>query len=170
MSTPKLRPGGADFSGTVECATRPVNEGTYKVSNRVLEWVTGDRFSLTNITDRIEEIVRQSGVREGLVQVQSLHTTTAVFLNEWQDALLQDMKACLEGLVERERPWRHNDPRFSDCERSNADSHLRGMLMGQSVCLQVRGGRILRGTWQSIIFAEFDGPRSRSLAVQVSGV
>jgi secondary thiamine-phosphate synthase enzyme len=170
MSTPKLRPGGSDLPGPVECAARPANEGTYKVSNRVLEWVTGDRVSLMNITDRIEEIVRQSGVREGLVHVQSLHTTTAVFLNEWQDALLQDMKTCLEGLVERERPWRHNDPQFSDCERSNADSHLRGMLMGQSVCLQVRGGRVLRGTWQSIIFAEFDGPRSRSLAVQVSGV
>jgi secondary thiamine-phosphate synthase enzyme len=170
MSTPKLTPGGADLSGSVECATRPVNEGVYKISNRVLEWVTADRLSLMNITDRIEDIVRQSGVREGLVHVQSLHTTTAVFLNEWQDALLDDMKTCLESLVVRERPWRHNDPRFSDCERSNADSHLRGMLMGQSVCLQVRNGRILRGTWQSIIFAEFDGPRSRSLAVQVSGI
>jgi secondary thiamine-phosphate synthase enzyme len=170
MSTPKLTPGGADLSGSVEIATRPVKEGVYKISNRVLEWVTADRVSLINITDRIEEIVRQSGVREGLVHVQSLHTTTAVFLNEWQDALLEDMKTCLEGLVERERPWRHNDPQFSDCERSNADSHLRGMLMGQSACLQVRNGRILRGTWQSIIFAEFDGPRSRSLAVQVSGI
>src|SRR6267154_2073896 len=55
-------------------------------------------------------------------------------------------------------------------ERINADSHMRGMLMGQTLCLQVRNASVLLGTWQNIIFAEFDGPRSRSLAVQVSGV
>jgi secondary thiamine-phosphate synthase enzyme len=114
--------------------------------------------------------VRKSGVREGIVHLQSLHTTTAVFLNEWQDALLHDVRQFLDGLVSRENSWRHNDPRFSDCERRNADSHLRGMIMGQSLSLQVRNSAVLLGTWQSIILAEFDGPRSRSMSVQVSGV
>jgi secondary thiamine-phosphate synthase enzyme len=157
-------------SNGTERATRPVNEGSYKVFNRVIEWVTSERLQLLNITERINDIVRKSGIREGLVHLQSLHTTTAVFINEWQDALLQDMKACLEQVIVRERYWRHNDPAHSDCERSNADSHLRGMLMGQTLCLQVRNATVLLGTWQSIIFAEFDGPRSRSLTVQVSGI
>jgi secondary thiamine-phosphate synthase enzyme len=150
-------------------APSPVESG-FKMFSRVLDWVTGDRIELINITDRINEIVRKSGVRDGLVHLQSLHTTTAVFLNEWQDALLHDVRTFLEGMVSREHPWRHNDPEFSDCERQNADSHLRGMVMGQTLCLQVRNSTVLLGTWQSIILAEFDGPRSRSMSVQVSGV
>jgi secondary thiamine-phosphate synthase enzyme len=142
----------------------------YKIFTRVVEWVTKERFELVNITERVNDIVRKSGIREGLVHLQSLHTTTAVFLNEWQEALLGDVRTCLEQIVQTGQYWRHNDPQLSDCERANADSHLRGMIMGQTLCLQVRNGNVLLGTWQSIIFAEFDGPRSRSLAVQVTGV
>lgn len=144
--------------------------GSYKVFSRIVDWITNDRTQLLNITDRINEIVHKSGIRDGIVHLQSLHTTSAVFLNEWQDALLHDVKAFLEQVVLRDQYYRHNDPEHSDCERRNADSHLRGMLMGQTLCLQVRNASVLLGTWQSIIFAEFDGPRSRSLAVQVSGV
>ena len=144
--------------------------GGYKMFNRVLDWITSDRTQLINITDRINEIVHKSGVRDGIVHLQSLHTTTAVFLNEWQDALLHDVKRFLEDVVARETDWRHNDPQHSDCERKNADSHLRGMMMGQTLSLQVRNSSVLLGTWQSIILAEFDGPRSRSMSVQVSGV
>jgi secondary thiamine-phosphate synthase enzyme len=142
----------------------------YRVFNRIVDWITGERTQLINITDRVNEIVRKSGVRDGIVHLQSLHTTTAVFLNEWQDALLHDVRGFLENLVIRDDYWRHNDPKFSDCERKNADSHLRGMLMGQTLMLQVRNSAVLLGTWQSIILAEFDGPRSRSLSIQVSGV
>jgi secondary thiamine-phosphate synthase enzyme len=142
----------------------------YKMFNRIVDWITNERMQLINVTDRINEIVRKSGIREGVVHLQSLHTTTAVFLNEWQDALLHDVRKFLDDLINRENPWRHNNPQYSDCERKNADSHLRGMIMGQSLCLQVRNSAVLLGTWQSIIFAEFDGPRSRSMSVQVSGV
>jgi secondary thiamine-phosphate synthase enzyme len=144
--------------------------GGYKVFNRIVDWITNDRMQLLNITDRINEIVHKSGIRDGLVHLQSLHTTSSVFINEWQDALVSDVKTFFEQVVLREQYYRHNDPEHSDCERKNADSHLRGMLMGQTVCLQVRNASVLLGTWQSIIFAEFDGPRSRSLAVQVSGI
>ena len=151
--------------------TAPVGlSGGYRVFNRIIDWITSDRMQLVNITDRINEIVRKSGVRDGLVHLQSLHTTTAVFLNEWQDALVHDVRTFFDQVVNREQYYRHNDPEFSDCERKNADSHMRGMLMGQTLCLQVRNASVLLGTWQSIIFAEFDGPRSRSLAVMVTGV
>ncbi len=142
----------------------------YKVFNRIIDWITSERMQLLNITDRINEIVRKSGIRDGLVHLQSLHTTSSIFINEWQDALVHDVKTFFEQVVMQDQYYRHNDPLHSDCERKNADSHMRGMLMGQTLCLQVRNASVLLGTWQSIIFAEFDGPRSRSLAVQVSGV
>src|SRR5690242_5133467 len=142
----------------------------FKIFNRIVDWITNERMQLINITERINDIVRKSGVRDGIVHLQSLHTTTAVFINEWQDALIHDVRAFLDDLVNRDDYFRHNDPQYSDCERKNADSHLRGMVMGQSLCLQVRNSAVLLGTWQSIILAEFDGPRSRSMSIQVSGV
>lgn len=149
---------------------QPAAQGGYKVFNRIIDWITNDRLQLLNITERINDIVQKSGVRDGIVHLQSLHTTSAVFINEWQDALLHDVRTFFEEIVEGDAYFRHNDPAYSDCERHNADSHMRGMLMGQTLCLQVRNASVLLGTWQSIIFAEFDGPRSRSMAVQVSGV
>ena len=164
-----------EFTQRVQCgaaaeAPAATPASSYKIFHRVVDWITNDRMQLINITDRINDIVRKSGVREGIVHLQSLHTTTAVFLNEWQDALLTDVRALLEDLVRRDENWRHNDPRYSDCDRRNADSHLRGMLMGQALSLQVRNSAVLLGTWQSIILAEFDGPRSRTMSVQVSGI
>jgi secondary thiamine-phosphate synthase enzyme len=148
----------------------PAEAPSYRVVSRIVDWITSDRLQLVNITDRINEVVRKSGVKDGIVHLQSLHTTTSVFLNEWQDALLEDVKLFFEETVERHRYYRHNDPEHSDCDRANADAHLKGMLMGQTLSLQVRNARVLLGTWQSIILAEFDGPRNRSVAVQVSGV
>jgi secondary thiamine-phosphate synthase enzyme len=168
MSTGK--PALLETHATHDNGAPAASPGSFKMFHRVLDWITSDRMQLINVTDRINEIVRKSGIRDGLVHLQSLHTTTAVFINEWQDALLHDVRSFLEDMVLRERGWRHNDPEYSDCERQNADSHLRGMLMGQSLCLQVRNSAVLLGTWQSIILAEFDGPRSRSMSVQVSGI
>jgi secondary thiamine-phosphate synthase enzyme len=142
----------------------------YRVFSKVVDWVTHDRLELANITDRINDVVRRSGIRDGIVHLQSLHTTTALLINEWQDALLEDMKTFLAQVVVRGQNWRHNDPQYSDCERQNADSHLRGMLLGQTLMLQVRNASVLLGTWQTIILAEFDGPRTRSVAIQVSGI
>jgi secondary thiamine-phosphate synthase enzyme len=155
-----------DFPGA---AAEPA-AGGYKVYNRIIDWISNERMQLANITDRINDVVRKSGVKDGIVHMQTLHTTTAVFINEWQDALVHDVKTFFEKVVDRDDYYRHNDPEHSDCERRNADAHMRGMLMGQTLCLQVRNASVLLGTWQSIIFAEFDGPRSRMLAVQVSGV
>ncbi len=162
MSTAKPKLAAVETSATAPSG--------FKIFSRVVDWITSERMQLINITDRINDIVRKSGIRDGLVHLQSLHTTTAVFINEWQDALLSDVRVLLNELVAGDRPWRHNDLEHSDCERRNADSHLRGMLMGQTLCLQVRNSAVLLGTWQSIVLAEFDGPRSRALSVQVSGV
>jgi secondary thiamine-phosphate synthase enzyme len=149
---------------------QPIAPGGFRIFNRIVDWITSDRMELINVTDRINEIVRKSGIRDGMVHLQSLHTTASLFINEWQDALLHDVKTFLDQVVCSEQNWRHNDPEYSDCERKNADSHMRGMIMGQTLCLQVRNSAVLLGTWQSIILAEFDGPRSRSMSIQVSGI
>jgi secondary thiamine-phosphate synthase enzyme len=165
-SSPKVQNIDAAEPGSIQ----PTSQGNYKVFNRIVDWITSERMQLVNITDRVNDLVRKSGVRDGIIHLQSLHTTTAIFLNEWQDALIGDVREFFDGVVDQNRYYRHNDPELSDCERQNADSHLRGMLMGQTLSLQIRNAAVLLGTWQSIVFAEFDGPRSRSLAVQISGV
>ena len=96
---------------------------------RIVDWITNEKFELINVTDRINEIVGKSEVQNGVVHLQSLHTTAAVFINEWQDALLHDIRTLLEQAVGREGGWRHDAPAYSDCERKNAASHLRGLFL-----------------------------------------
>ena len=144
--------------------------GTLTVRADTLTIETKDRVELTDITDRVREAVSASGVRDGIVSLWSMHTTCAVFINEAQRALHADIKRLLETMVDRGADWMHNDPRHSDCDRVNADSHLRAMLLGHSLTLQVSGGEPVLGQWQRVLVAELDGPRSRTLRVQVMGV
>ena len=135
-----------------------------------ISYKTRERLELINITKDLNEVVKKNGLKAGFLLVQSLHTTTAIFINEFQQALLDDIKRFLERLVGRFDYWRHNDPRISECSRQNADSHLRAMLLGHTLSVPVRNGEIALGGWQSVILAELDGPRERSTQVQVLGV
>jgi secondary thiamine-phosphate synthase enzyme len=131
---------------------------------------TDQRVELVDVTDRVSAVVHASGVREGIVNLWSMHTTCAVFMNENQHALLTDIRRLLEQVVARDAEWMHNDPEHSDCDRMNADSHLRAMLLGHSLTLQVSGGELVLGQCQRVIVGELDGPRARSLRVQVWGL
>jgi len=131
---------------------------------------THERIELTDITDRVSAIVRDTAVREGIVSLWSMHTTFAVFMNESQKALHADIKRLLETIVDRDADWMHNDPDHSDCDRLNADAHLRAMLLGHSLTLQVSGGELVLGQWQRVLVAELDGPRSRTLRMQIMGL
>ena len=144
--------------------------GSLKIASQTLTIETDERIELVDLTDRLMAIARQQGVREGFLNLWSLHTTCAVFINEFQNALLTDIKQVLEQLVARDAEWRHNDPAHSDCDRMNADSHLRALLLGHSMTLQISGGEIVLGQWQRVLMAELDGPRARSLRVQVVGL
>jgi secondary thiamine-phosphate synthase enzyme len=135
-----------------------------------LYYETRERLELINITKDLNEVVRKHGLKAGFLLVQSLHTTTAIFINEFQQALLDDIKGFLERIVGRFDYWRHNDPKLSECSRKNADSHLRAMLLGHTLQVPVQNGQIALGGWQSIILAELDGPRERAIHVQVLGV
>ena len=144
--------------------------GPSVVHGEVLTVQTGERVQLLDLTERVMALVRGAGIREGLVSVFSLHTTSTVFINEFQNALIADVVRFLERIVDQEGDWLHNDPAHSDCDRMNADSHLRALLLGHSVTLQVSGGEVVLGQWQRILLAELDGPRERSVRVTVMGV
>jgi len=163
-------------SSTVTARERPVEQvatatiGGLTIYGEMLVVETGERVELVDITTQVMEFVRRFNMREGLVSLWSMHTTCCLFINEFQAALLTDIKRFLEQTVERDAEWMHNDPAHSDCDRQNADSHLRALLLGHSLTLQVSGGEIVLGQWQRILMAELDGPRARSLRMQIFGI
>jgi secondary thiamine-phosphate synthase enzyme len=144
--------------------------GTYRVSSTSVKIQTQEREELHNLTNLVKSFVKSSGIRDGLVNISSLHTTCAIFINEWQDALIHDFKTYLANTISKDSYYRHNDPVWSECDRHNADSHLRSLILGISLTLQVAGGELVLGEWQSVIMAELDGPRERSVRLQVMGI
>ena len=144
--------------------------GPLVVYSESLLVLSDKRIELVDITEVVMERIRQSNVREGLASLWSMHTTCALFINEAQKALHVDILRVLEQVVDRDAEWMHNDPQHSDCDRMNADSHLRAMLLGHSVTLQISSGELVLGQWQRVLVAELDGPRARSVRIQVMGV
>ena len=163
-------------SSTVTARETPVLDrasataGGLIVHGQTLAIQTNQRIELVDLTDRVMAYVKSLGIREGLVSLWSMHTTCAVLINEFQTALLSDIKRLLEEVVARDAEWMHNNPEHSDCDRMNADSHLRAMLLGHSLTLQISGGELVLGQWQRILAAELDGPRARTLRVQAFGL
>jgi secondary thiamine-phosphate synthase enzyme len=146
------------------------NEGMVKVFSKTILVKTNERTELVNLTDEIRRMFEATGIVDGYIQVSSLHTTAGLFINEWQDALLVDIKLMLEQIVPRENYYKHNDPEHSDCDRHNADSHLRNVVLGHSLSVPVAEGNLVLGQWQSVILAEFDGPNERKVFIQVFGI
>jgi secondary thiamine-phosphate synthase enzyme len=142
---------------------------TIRVIGETLRLVTDKRLELYDLTERVADVLKRHDVKEGMVLLSSLHTTLALFVNEWQSALLHDIKAMLDKIVSPQDGWRHNDPEYSDCDRRNAHSHLQATLLGHALSFQVKRGKLVLGQFQAIIAAELDGPRSRDLAVQIIG-
>jgi len=163
-------------SSTVTVRERPVEDvatardGGLTIHGETLMISTDQRIELVDLTNRVMEFVRRFNMREGFVSLWSMHTTCALFINEFQTALLTDIKRFLEQMVARDAEWLHNNPEHSDCDRMNADSHLRALLLGHNLTLQVSGGEVVLGQWQRILMAELDGPRARSLRIQIFGI
>jgi len=157
-------------------ATKPAvrfrkDEGlaTVRVVTETLRLVTDKRLELYNLTERVADIVKRHDIKDGMVLLSSLHTTVALFVNEWQSALLQDVKSMLDKVVSPKDGWKHNDPQYSDCDRQNAHSHLQATLLGHALSFQVAKGKLVLGQFQAIIAAELDGPRNRDVAIQIIG-
>ena len=140
-----------------------------KVFNTSFTLASEEGTEVSDITKLIRDIVQNSPVSTGIALVNTLHTTCALLVNEFQAALIDDLKGLVERLVPERGGYRHDDPRYSDCERGNAHSHLRAALLGRSIAVGVNSGELTLGRFQSIIFAEFDGPRKREIHVQLIG-
>jgi secondary thiamine-phosphate synthase enzyme len=133
------------------------------VHSSTIEVATRKNRQLVDITSKVAQVVSDSGIANGMVLVFAAHTTTGLLINECESGLLQDVESVLAGLVPATVSYLH------DRVDNNAASHIQSVLLSASLAVPVGGGRLSLGTWQSILLAERDGPRQRSLIVKVIG-
>ncbi len=122
---------------------------------------TSRRIELIDITSEVQEEVKISGIQEGVCIISTRHTTAGIIINENENGLREDILNLLNRLVPQGAGYRH------DKIDNNADSHLKAVLLGMSEALPVIQGKLELGTWQSIFFAEMDGPRHRTVNVTI---
>jgi secondary thiamine-phosphate synthase enzyme len=121
-----------------------------------------------DLTDRLQGLVADA--RFGILNIQTLHTTTAIVVNEHEPLLLTDFEGLLESAAPDDRRYRHDDAtvrtvNVTDAERRNGHAHCRALLLPSSACLNVVKGRLLLGQWQRVFLVELDGPREREISV-----
>ena len=124
--------------------------------------LTTERNNWTDVTARVRDALRESGVKNGLCVVYCPHTTAGITINENADPdVVRDLIFALEKTYPDRAEFRHSE--------GNSASHLKASVIGSSVTIPVRNGRLLLGTWQGVYFCEFDGPRARRFYVQIQG-
>jgi len=136
-----------------------------KSYRKELWFETASRREFINITPQVEDCLRESGVKEGLLLCNAMHITASVFINDDEPGLHQDFEVWLEKLAP-EKPhsqYRHNG--FED----NADAHLKRSVMGREVVVAVTGGKLDFGPWEQIFYGEFDGKRKKRVLVKIIG-
>lgn len=125
------------------------------------------RMAFENITPRVERIVQQSGVQEGLCLVNAMHITASVFINDDESGLHEDYKKWLEGLAPFDAsPVRYQHNRTGE---DNADAHMKRQIMGREVVVAITKGKLDFGPWEQIFYGEFDGRRAKRVLVKVIG-
>lgn len=130
---------------------------------------TGKKLEILDVTNDVEKIAEESGVKDGLVNLWVPHTTAALAVNEHDTDLWEDILSTMEMLVPVKANYRHNAKYGWSSREQNAHAHILNCMIKPDVTIPVQGGRLRLGTWQSILFIELDGPRSRSIRVQVTG-
>ncbi len=123
---------------------------------------TRSRNEFVDITSQVQDVVRKSGISEGLCTIFVPHTTAGLTINEGADPSVQrDILTHLEKMIPHRGDYRHLE--------GNSDAHIKASLMGSSQTVFIEEGQLVLGTWQAIYFAEFDGPRQRKAMVRVTG-
>jgi secondary thiamine-phosphate synthase enzyme len=127
-----------------------------------------------DLTERLRALVEEAGIGVGFINVQALHTTTGILVNELEPLLFADFATLLEGLVPRDAAYQHDDlairtVNLTADERINGHAHCRALLMGASVSLNVIDGNIRLGRWQRVLMVELDGPQAREVSVVILG-
>ncbi len=123
------------------------------------------RRAFINITPQVEECLRESGIKEGLILVNAMHITASVFINDDESGLHHDFDKWLEKLAPHEpvSQYRHNNG------EDNADAHLKRQIMGREVVVAVTNAKLDFGTWERIFYGEFDGRRKKRVLVKIIG-
>jgi len=127
---------------------------------------TPHRRGYINITDRVEEAVRRSGVQNGLCLVNAMHITASVYVNDDEGGLIEDYDRWLEELAPHEPISRYRHNRTGE---DNADAHLKRQIMGREVVVAITDGRLDLGPWEQIFYGEFDGRRRKRVLVKIVG-
>ncbi|GET43074.1 secondary thiamine-phosphate synthase enzyme YjbQ [Microseira wollei] len=145
-----------------------------QIINEIVELETDAGINIYNITPELTKILEASGIKTGQVLVFSRHTTTALAINEYEERLLEDIKVYLRKLAPESDKYLHNDlhlrTNIPPDEPMNAHSHLMAMTLSTSEVIPVVDGQLGLGTYQSVLFFDLDGPRKRTVFVQISGV
>lgn len=136
-----------------------------KAFTEYLEYTTAKRYDFLNITDDVEDVVVKSGVKDGLVLINPMHITAAVYVNDAESGLLQDFHEWLEKLAPYGLDYKHHRT-----GEDNADAHLKRQLMGHQVTMAITDGKLDLGTWEQIYYAEFDGQRKKRVLIKILGV
>ena len=124
------------------------------------------RRAFVNITPDVEECLRESGIREGLVLVNAMHITASVFINDDERGLHKDYEEWLESLAPHEPVSKYRHNRTGE---DNGDAHLKRQIMGREVVVAVTGGAFDFGPWEQIFYGEFDGRRKKRVLVKIIG-
>ncbi len=136
------------------------------IQTREIELSTRGHADIHDLTAGIEQLVAESGIRDGLVSVFTPSSTSGLTTIEFEEGALDDLRAAFDRLVPPDAEYRHN-LRWGD---GNGHAHVRAALLGPSLCVPVQQGRIRLGTWQQIVFVDFDvRPRRRKVVVQILG-
>lgn len=125
---------------------------------------TKNKVEFTNITSKVEDLLRKSGIKEGLVLVNAMHITASVYINDAESGLIQDFKEWLEKLAPYGKPYHHHNT-----GEDNGDAHLKRTVMGREVVVAVTKGQLDFGPWEQIFYAEFDGRRRKRVLVKIIG-
>ncbi|HEX2446324.1 MAG TPA: secondary thiamine-phosphate synthase enzyme YjbQ [Vicinamibacterales bacterium] len=136
-----------------------------KVHTEYLWFNTRQRREMVRITDEIATIVKKSGVRDGMALVSAMHITAGVYVNDWEEGLIQDFGKWLEELAPARPEYKHHQT-----GEDNADAHLKRTIIGHQVVVPVTDGALDLGPWEQIFYAEFDGRRKKRVIVKIMGV
>lgn len=136
-----------------------------KVFRKELWFNVPRRRELINITPQVDDCVRESGIKEGLVLVNAMHITASVFINDDEPGLHQDFEDWLEKLAPEKPHSRYRHNTYED----NADAHLKRTIMGREVVVAITDGRLDFGPWERIFYGEFDGKRKKRVLVKIIG-
>ena len=142
------------------------------IINKLIEIETEPKINIYNITPQLQDFLASTSIKNGQVLVFCRHTTTALAINENEVRLLEDIKMFLQKLAPESDRYLHNDLHLRDVpedEPINAHSHLMAMMLTTSEIIPIVDGKLALGTWQSVLFFELDGPRKRTVFVQISG-